>query len=168
MFDAYTGTCNDLCNIIFYFRKLQAPRSALVCGATCGMHVFANFVDKFFGLFRPEIRYGALDRGSWNWYKMLLIHSSSIWHKAFDPPNVTQYIHLPFDTKLSTRHAGRQLQSDEIPDSKFTHRYTAANQVRTEALLYGSAEGPPRGVENRNLLSHPDDLRKEAYFIRMT
>ena len=24
--------------------------------------------------------------------------------------------------------------------------------------MYGSAEGPPRGVENRNLLSHPDDL----------
>ena len=34
--------------------------------------------------------------------------------------------------------------------------------------LYGSAEGPPRGVENRNLLSHPDDLRMEAYVIRMT
>ena len=36
------------------------------------------------------------------------------------------------------------------------------------ALNYGSAEGPPRGVENRNLLSHPDDLRMEAYVIRMT
>ena len=34
--------------------------------------------------------------------------------------------------------------------------------------VYGSAEGPPRGVENRNLLSHPDDLRMEAYVIRMT
>ena len=33
---------------------------------------------------------------------------------------------------------------------------------------YGSAEGPPRGVENRNLLCHPDDLRMEAYVIRMT
>ena len=33
---------------------------------------------------------------------------------------------------------------------------------------YGSAEGPPRVVENHNLLSHPDDLRKEAYLIRMT
>ena len=33
---------------------------------------------------------------------------------------------------------------------------------------YGSAEGPPRGVENRNLLSHPDDLRMEVYVIRMT
>ena len=33
---------------------------------------------------------------------------------------------------------------------------------------YESAEGPPRGVENRNLLSHPDDLRLEAYLIRMT
>ena len=36
------------------------------------------------------------------------------------------------------------------------------------AQFYGSAEGPPRGVENRNLLSHPDDLRMEAYVIRMT
>ena len=36
------------------------------------------------------------------------------------------------------------------------------------AWSYGSAEGPPRVVENRNLLSHPDDLRKEAYLIRMT
>ena len=36
------------------------------------------------------------------------------------------------------------------------------------AKYYGSAEGPPRGVENRNLLSHPDDLRMEAYVIRMT
>ena len=35
-------------------------------------------------------------------------------------------------------------------------------------LDYGSAEGPPRVVENRNLLSHPDDLGKEAYLIRMT
>ena len=34
--------------------------------------------------------------------------------------------------------------------------------------VYGSAEGPPRGVENRNLLSHPDDLRMEVYVIRMT
>ena len=34
--------------------------------------------------------------------------------------------------------------------------------------IYGSAEGPPRGVENRNLLSHPDDLRMEVYVIRMT
>ena len=36
------------------------------------------------------------------------------------------------------------------------------------SLDYGSAEGPPRGVENRNLLSHPDDLSMEAYVIRMT
>ena len=86
MFDAYTDTYNDLCNIIFYFRKLQAPHSSLVCGATCGMDVFAGFVDKFFGHFRPEIRYRALPHGSQNVYKMLPIYSSSIWHKAFDPP----------------------------------------------------------------------------------
>ena len=33
---------------------------------------------------------------------------------------------------------------------------------------YGSAEGSPRVVEKRKLLSHPYDLRKEAYPIRMT
>ena len=33
-----------------------------------------------------------------------------------------QYIHLPSDTKLSTRSTGCQLQSDEIPDSKITHQ----------------------------------------------
>ena len=37
-----------------------------------------------------------------------------------------------------------------------------------KTLSYGSAEGPPLGVENQNLLSHPDDLRMEAYVIRMT
>ena len=42
-----------------------------------------------------------------------------------------QYSHLPFNTKISTRHAGRQLQSDEISDSKITHRRTAAIQVHT-------------------------------------
>ena len=46
------------------------------------------------------------------------------------------------------------------------------SQTAPVALLrfenYGSAERPPRGVENRNLLSHPDDLRMEAYVIRMT
>ena len=47
---------------------------------------FAGFVDKFFGHFRPEIPYGALPRGSQNSYKMLPIYSSSIWHKALNPP----------------------------------------------------------------------------------
>ena len=70
-----------------------------VCGATCGMHVFAGFVDKFFGHFRPEIRYGALPRGSRNLYKMLPIYSSSIWHKAFDPPRPAAIYNL---TKSST------------------------------------------------------------------
>ena len=33
---------------------------------------------------------------------------------------------------------------------------------------YGSAEGPPRVVKNRNFLSHPDDLGMEAYVTRVT
>ena len=52
-----------------------------------------------------------------------------------------QYIHLPFDTKLSTRHAGRQLQFDEIPDSKITHQRTAAIQFRTLDTLRSVVEG---------------------------
>ena len=36
--------------------------------------------------FRPAIRSGALPRGSRIWCKLLPIYSSSIWHKAFDPP----------------------------------------------------------------------------------
>ena len=94
MFVAYTGTYNDLCHIIRYFRKLQAPRSALVCGATCGMHVFAGFVDKFFGHFRPEIGYSARQSASRNLYKMLPIYSSSIWHKAFDAPCLADIYNL--------------------------------------------------------------------------
>ena len=35
-------------------------------------------------------------------------------------------------------------------------------------VKYESGEGPPRFVKNRNLLSHPDDLRMEAYVIRVT
>ena len=44
-------------------------------------------------------------------------------------------------------------------------------QELTQYLLldpYGSAEGPQRVVENRNLLSHPDDLRMEECVIQMT
>ena len=70
----------------FYFRKLQAIRSAPVCGATCGIHVFAGFVDKLFGHFRPAIRYGTLPRGWQNLYEMLPIYSSSIYYKDCDPP----------------------------------------------------------------------------------
>ena len=72
------------CNTIFYFRKLQALRSALGCGKTCGMHVFADFVDKFFGHLRHAIRYGHgnLPRGS------------QILTKCY------QYIHLRSDTNF--------------------------------------------------------------------
>ena len=76
------------------------------------MHVFAGFVDNFFGHFRPEIRYGVLPRVSRNSYKLLPIYLSSILTQNFRPAT-------------SSGH----LQSDEIPDSKITHRYTAANQV---------------------------------------
>ena len=46
---------------------------------------------------------------------------------------------------------------------------TFASHVKTVwAKPYGSTEGPPCVVKNRNLLSHPGDLRKEAHLIRMT
>ena len=72
----------------------QGATLVMVCGATCGMHVFAGFVDKFFGHFRPEIGYGARQSGSRNLYKMLPIYSSSIWHKAFDPPRLADIYNL--------------------------------------------------------------------------
>ena len=75
-----------LCNTIFYFPKLQPPRSVPVCGPTSGMHMFAGFVDKICGHFRPAICYGTLPRRSGDLYEMLPIYSSSIWHKALDPP----------------------------------------------------------------------------------
>ena len=78
-FDASTGTYNDLCNIIFYFRKLQAPRNAHVCGATCGMHVSAGLLTNFSDI--SDLKYAMA--------LCLPIYSSSIWHK------------------LSTRHVER-------------------------------------------------------------
>ena len=44
----------------------------------------------------------------------------------------------------------------------------SVTKLHCEGYSYGSAKGPPRGVENRNLLSHPDDIRMEAFVIRMT
>ena len=41
-------------------------------------------------------------------------------------------------------------------------------ELADDLSFYRRAEGPQRNVETRNLLSHPDDLRKEAYLIRMT
>ena len=67
---------------------------------------------------------------------------------------------VTFGSQMSTAILGVRMRDPnkmEIPRS-----------VRELGVLYGSAEGPPRGVENRNLLSHPDDLRMEAYVIRMT
>ena len=60
----------------------------------------------------------------------------------------------------------KELQPQGISCQKNIHTLQSVriNNQRTD----GSAEGPPRVVENRNLLSHPDDLRKEAYLIRMT
>ena len=62
--------------------KLQPPRSVPVCG----MRVFAGFVVKIFGHFRPAIRYGSpMDPfGSRDLHDLLPIYSCSIWHKAFD------------------------------------------------------------------------------------
>ena len=74
-----------LCNIIFYFQKLQAPRSALIWGTACGIARVRWLCWRFFGHFRHAIRYGSLSRRSRNLYKMLPIYSSSIWHKTFDP-----------------------------------------------------------------------------------
>ena len=57
--------------------------------------------------------------------------------------------------------------------SLYTSGWAEFKSLRCVSLVYlvqqyGSAEGPTRVVENRNLLSHLDDLRKEAYLILMT
>ena len=39
---------------------VQAARSAPVYGTTCCMHVFAGFINKIFGHFRPAIHYHTL------------------------------------------------------------------------------------------------------------
>ena len=56
------------------------------------------------------------------------------------------------------------------PKNIYTFHFTRMCITNIEKYMYGSAEGPPRGVDNRNLVSHPhpDDLRMEGYAIRMT
>ena len=68
-------------------RKLQAPRSALISGATCGMHMFAGL--SFLRTFQV---------------------CNTLWHPASQGTKCYWYIYLPFDTELSTRHAEIQLQ----------------------------------------------------------
>ena len=101
MFDAYTGTYNDLCHIICYFRKLQAPRSALVCGATCGMHVFAGFVWQIFRTFQ-----------TWN----------RLWREAEQVAkfiqNVTNIFIFHLTQSFRPATSSGHLQSDEIPTAK--------------------------------------------------
>ena len=67
---------------------------------------------------------------------------------------------------LHGMRAGRKTIHNRLL-SRGCHAYRPTRKLLLTAN-YGSAEGPPRGVENRNLLSHPDDLRMEAYVIRMT
>ena len=55
-----------------------------------------------------------------------------------------------------------------LPDDLSSMYYVTRMAHEASLSPYGSADGPPHVVENRNLLSHPDDLRKEAYLTRMT
>ena len=86
-------------------------------------------------------------------------HNLSLLLKCFNP---TQVKHVIFNTSLNWKRL------------IIFYEYFAYVMPRLKSLnaaltvIYGSAEGPLRGVENRNLLSHPDDLRMEAYVIRMT
>ena len=86
-----------------------------------------------------------------------VIGLSETWLK---PSNISaygidSYSHIGLTRSNGTGGGVSLLISDEFILCKLTE-------------YYGSAEGPPRGVENRNVLSHPDDLRMEAYVIRMT
>ena len=79
---------------------------------------------------------------------------------------------------LNTRHIETYLRtlwknsiathwiSAQWPNNLFPH--FEPSWWHFQVKVYGSAEGPPLGVENRKLLSHPDDLRMEAYVIRIT
>ena len=67
----------------FLFPKVASPSQ---CPSLWRDVRHARVRDKFFGHFRPEIRYGAMPRGSQNLHKTLPIYSSSIRHKPFDPP----------------------------------------------------------------------------------
>ena len=119
MSDAYAGTYNDLCNIIFYFRELQAPRSLLVCGVTCGNARVRWLCWQFFGHFMPEIRYGTLPRGSQNSYKMLPIYSSSTWHKASEPPRRAAIYNL-IKSPTAKSHTGILLRIRSAPQTQLS------------------------------------------------
>ena len=93
-FEAYTGTYNDICNTIFYFRKLHAPRSVPAGGTPHGIHVFAGFVDKIFWHFRPAIRYHTLSLGSRDLHELLPIWISvgapALWRSVMQIDQVSQ------------------------------------------------------------------------------
>ena len=77
---------------------------------------------------------------NWAWYLIRMSYGSVIMSSGWDTLPVLSH-------------------PDEIANFDFPHHAVALQRFRTE--------GPPHGVENRNLLSHPDDLRMEAYVIRM-
>ena len=87
-------------------------------------------------------------------------------HQLNIPIPLQEYIMIYKPVSSFTRdhssHGGPQKKETELSDP------VAAAVEGGSSSQYGSAEGPPRVVENRNLPSHPDDLRKEVYLIRMT
>ena len=101
MFDAYTGTYNDLCNIIFYIRKLQAPRSALVCGAACTCSPAKVAMLTNFATFQ-----------TWN---MLWRFAS---RAAKFIQNVTNIFNFHLTQSFRPATSSGHLQSDEIPTAK--------------------------------------------------
>ena len=111
VFYAYTGIYNNICHTIFYFRKLQACRTAPACGTTCGIHVLLALLTK------------SADISGLQYAIAHCLSGREIY------TNCCQYIHLPFDTELLTRNAGCKLESDEIPNSENTHQ-----QVRSSPL----------------------------------
>ena len=90
--------------------------------------------------FRPEIRYGALPRGSPNLYKMLPIYSSSIWHKAFDPPRRAAIYNL---TKSPTAKSltGILQRIRSAPQTQLSKVW-----LKTWKRFYSDGKCPPDGT----------------------
>ena len=68
---------------MYNLRKLQAPRSAPVCGATCGIARVHWLCWQHFRTF--QACYGTMPLGSRFLYELLPLYSSSFRHRAFYP-----------------------------------------------------------------------------------
>ena len=89
----------------------------------------------------------------------------SVWNKVlsfFFPSHCVQCV--IFNSNISRSYAIKIIENFYLLFSMVCNNPT---ELHAHSRAYGSAEEPPRVVKNRSLLSHPDDLRMEAYVIRI-